>query len=70
MKYKQKINWNRIIAIGGLTFCTTLVATGFDTTGAIINALLTSGIATFTELKIESEPIDKVRSTLEAGLIL
>jgi len=66
----QKINWHRIIAIGGLTLCTTLVATDFNTYSAVVNAILTAGIATFTELKIESEPVEKVRRLFEAGLIV
>jgi hypothetical protein len=67
---KKCINWERIIAVGGLTFCTTLVATGFETTQALINAGLIAGIALFTELKFESEPITKVQRVLHTSLII
>lgn len=64
------MNITRLIAIGGLTFCTTLLSTGFDTTSAFVNAVLITGIAVFTEMKTESEPIIKVQDTLKVGLIL
>lgn len=67
---KKCINWERIIAIGGLTLCTTLVATGFETSQSIINAVLIAGVALFTEMKTESEPIIKVQRALATGLIL
>jgi len=67
---KKCINWERIIAIGGLTLCTTLVATGCETTTSIINAALVAGVALFTELKFESEPIIKAQRALSASLII
>lgn len=65
-----QVNWNRIIATFGLTFCTTLVATGGQTLSAVVNALLISGVATFTELKTESPPLMKAQSFLNAGLVI
>lgn len=67
---KKCLNWNRIIAIGGLTFCTTLVSTGYQTVPAVINAGLIAGIALFTELKFESEGITKVQAIMSKGLVL
>jgi len=67
---KNCTNWNRIIAIGGLTLCTTLVATGFNSYQSIINAVLVGGIALFTELKLESEPLTKVQRITSQALIL
>lgn len=67
---KQCTNWNRIIAIGGLTLCTTLVATGFNSYQSVINAVLVGGIALFTELKLESEVITKVQKKLIVALIV
>jgi hypothetical protein len=67
---KTCTNWNRIIAIGGLTLCTTLVSTGFNSYQSIINAILVGGIALFTELKIESEPLIKIQRTVSQALIL
>lgn len=67
---KTCINWNRIISIGGLTLCTTFVATGFNTPEAIINAVLVGGIAFFTEMKIESEPVIKIQRLTSQALIL
>lgn len=64
------INWNRIIAIGGLTLCTTLVATGFNSYQSVINAVLVGGIALFTELKYQSEPITKIQRKLSVALIV
>lgn len=67
---KQCVNWNRIIAIGGLTLCTTLVATGFNSYQSVINAVLVGGIALFTELKYESEPITKLQRKLNVALVV
>lgn len=64
------MNWGRIISIGGLTFCTTLVATGFQAEASILNAALLAFIALFTEVKIESEPITKVQKKLMTAMIL
>lgn len=64
------MNYQRIIAIAGLTFCTTLIATGFNTQSAIINAILTTGVAAFTEMKSESEPIKKVIRALANALVI
>ena len=66
---KQYINWNRVLANGGLAFCTTLLATGINVEFAVVNAALIAGVALFTELKSESEPINKVKSALSVGLI-
>jgi len=66
---KYCINWNRIIANGGLAFCTTLLATGLNTEFALVNAGLIAGVALFTELKSESEPIEKVKRVLSLGLV-
>jgi len=67
---KQCINWTRIISIGGLTLCTTLAATGFETTSSLINAALVAGIALFSELKFESEPVLKVQRALNTALVI
>lgn len=67
---KQCTNWNRIIAIGGLTLCTTLVATGFNSYQSVINAVLVGGIALFTELKLESEPLTKIQRKLSVALVI
>lgn len=67
---KQCVNWKRIIAVGGLTFCTTLVSTGYDTIPAVINAGLISGIALFTELKFESEGVGKIQTALSKAVVL
>ena len=66
---KQCINWNRVIANGGLAFCTTLLATGLNAEFALVNAGLIAGVALFTELKSESEPINKVKRALSVGLV-
>lgn len=67
---KKTINWNKIWANAGLAFCTTLIATGYNTHASIINAGLLAAIALFTELKFESEPISKVQRALQLGLIV
>jgi hypothetical protein len=67
---KQCINWNRIIAIGGLTLCTTLVATGLNSSQSVINAVLVGGIALFTELKLQSDPLTKIQRKLSVALII
>jgi len=66
------INWNKIIANAGLAFCTTLIATGFNGYASVINAALIAGIALFSEMKDESEPIGitKVKAVLSKGLVL
>lgn len=66
---KQCVNWKRIIAVGGLTFCTTLVSTGYSTTSAIINAALISGVALFTELKFESEGLEKIQRVVNKAVV-
>jgi hypothetical protein len=67
---KNCINWGRIIAVAGLTFCTTLVSTGYQTMPAIINAGLISGIALFTELKFESEGMEKIQRAINKAVVL
>ena len=64
------INWTRIVSIAGITFCSTLLATGWNAEGAAINAILLSLLSLFTEMKIESEPMQKVQRLLKQGLIL
>ena len=64
------MNIERIIAIFGLTFCTTLIATGFDSYVSIINAVLVSGIAMFTEIKTESEPMANFQKIINKALIV
>ena len=66
------MNWERITAIGGLTFCTTMLGFGVVSgvspsiaLGSVVSALLTSGVAIFTEMKAESE-LSKV---INSGLI-
>lgn len=66
----QCVNWKRIAAVGGLTFCTTLVSTGYSTTPAIINAALVAGIALFTELKFESEGMGKIQRVINKAVVL
>lgn len=67
------MNWNRISAIGGLTFCTTMLGFGVVsgvtpsiTMGAVVSAILTSGVAIFTEMKAESE----LSNIINSGLIV
>jgi len=60
----------RVVAIGGLTFCTTLISTGFDAPSSIINAVLVSGIALFTEMKLESENFTAIQKKISVGLVL
>jgi hypothetical protein len=67
---KKCTNWNRIIAVGGLTLCTTLVATGFNSYQSVINAVLVGGIALFTEMKFESEPLAKLQRKVSVALII
>lgn len=71
---KEQLNWSKIIAVGGLAFCTTLVASGFNTHTAVANAILTGLIALFTEMKIESEgklgKIKAVQGALKHGLVV
>ena len=74
---KTCINWYRIIANGGLAFCTTLVATGINAEAAVINAALIAGVALFTEMKTETEPktrvavaVNKAQKVLSQALIL
>jgi len=67
---KQCINWTRIISIAGITFTSTLIATGFETQQAFVNALLLSLLALFTEMKIENEGVIKVQRAISCGLIL
>jgi hypothetical protein len=64
------INWSKVIANAGLAFCTTLLATGLNAEFAVINAALIAGVALFTELKTENEPITKAKRILAQGLIL
>ena len=64
------VNWNRIISIAGLTLCTTLIATGFNTIPSIVNALLIAGVATFTELKIESDTGQALQNLFNKGLVI
>lgn len=64
------MNWGRIISVAGLTFCTTLVATGFQAEAALLNAALLAFISLFTEIKTESEPIKKIQRKLTAAIIL
>jgi hypothetical protein len=77
---KLCINWNKVLANGGIAFFTTLTATRF--TGdinaleiSVINALLITGLALFTELKVESEQdkpkrtITRVQKIVSAGLL-
>ncbi len=66
---KQCVNWNKVIANAGLAFCTTLLATGLNAQFAIVNATLIAGVALFTEIKSESEPINKVKRALSVGLV-
>jgi hypothetical protein len=56
----------RILGIILLTFCTTLVATGFSAIPSIINALLMAGIAVGNELIKDK---GKVRSYHQLKLI-
>jgi hypothetical protein len=61
----------RICAIFVLTLCTTLLATGFNTTSAIINAVLMAGIASSSEiLKNDGEPLKKFALMIDRALIL
>jgi len=64
------MNIERIISVFGLTFCTTLIATGFDGSVSIINAVLVSGVALFTEIKTESELITHVQRKINIALII
>lgn len=68
------INWNRIAANAGLAFFTTLAATLLTGDAnylvSIINAVIMSGVAFFTELKTESEEIGKIQHNVSAVLIL
>lgn len=66
------MDYNRIIAIGGLTFCTTMLSTGLTNPEAsLLNAALMAGVALFTEMKIETEGTTKhVQKVLKAGLVL
>lgn len=66
----KKINWGRIVSIAGLTFCTTILATGVNVEGALINAILLTGIALFTEMKFETEGLTKIQRVVNKGLIL
>jgi len=61
------MNWDRIIANAGLTFCTSLI--GFTAVGspdalagALFTAAITAGIAGFTEMKNECEQPPKTRT--------
>jgi hypothetical protein len=67
---KKCINWTRIFAVAGVTLTSTLIATGLQVESAIANALLLAGLALFTELKLESEPLTKVQAKLSMGVIL
>lgn len=67
---KNCINWNRIIGVAGLTLCTTFLATGYETIPSIINACLIAGVALFTELKFESEPVNKALKVINRTVIL
>jgi len=65
----------RIIGIIILTFCTTLVATGFEAMPSIINAVLMAGIAVGNELlkeerKVPSKAKLTLIKTLDKALIL
>lgn len=70
MNKKTEAKIIRITSIAGLTFCTTLIATGFDSYTSIINAILLSGIALFTELKLESESLKTMQKIASMGLLL
>lgn len=65
-----KIDKLRLFSIFMLAFLTTLAATGFNTTSAIINAILLGGIALFTELRFKDEGIKKVQIMLSEALFL
>lgn len=64
------MNIERIISIFGLTLCTTLIATGFDSYVSIINAVLISGVACFTEIKTESYEINSLQKIINKALIV
>lgn len=61
------MDYTRIIAIFILTFCTTILATGFDTTSAVINGVLMAGIAASSELIKDCDK--KGKSYCHHGLI-
>ena len=49
----------RIFAVGGLTFCTTLLASNCEFLTAVLNSLLMMGITIFTEIAKEEEEREK-----------
>ena len=69
-KKENSINWTRIVAVAGLSFCTTAAATGLNTYSAIISACLAGLVALFSELKTESEPIIKIQKAVSNALII
>lgn len=68
------INWNKISANAGLAFFTTLAATLLTGDAnyliSILNALIISGVAFCTELKTESEEIDRIQKRVATAVFI